>query len=188
MAAFHGKEPVPVRVDINGNPDHPQTGHLVFVDNQVDSATGTLGLRARFDNPDHLLWPGQFVTVTLVVAHHPNTVVVPSQAVQVNQEGTYVFVVDADNTAQMQQVKTGADMGHMTAILSGLKPDQTVVTDGMELRLFPGAKVAIKSSLQAAVNEVIDGGPAAGATSAPAGASAAPAEKARTGAAPSEVK
>ena len=126
-----------------GSSQHFQ-GRLTFIDNSVDLTTGTIKLKATFDNAAHVLWPGQFADVKLTLKSQPNAVVVPTAALQTSQNGTYVYVVNQDLTAQPQPVKVGWNVGEDTVIASGLQPGQRVVTDG-QLRLTPGAKVDIKS-------------------------------------------
>ncbi|HKD13474.1 MAG TPA: efflux RND transporter periplasmic adaptor subunit [Candidatus Angelobacter sp.] len=120
-------------------------GKLTFIDNAVDLTTGTIKLKATFDNHERVLWPGQFVDVMLTLTTQPNAVVIPSAALQTGQNGTFVYVVNMDLTAQQQPVKVGWTVGDTTVIASGLQPGQRVVTDG-QLRLIPGSKVDIKSS------------------------------------------
>ncbi len=120
-------------------------GKLTFIDNAVDLTTGTIKLKATFENRERALWPGQFVDVALTLTTEPNAVVVPSAALQTGQNGTYVYVVNSDLTAQQQPVKVGWTVGDTTVIKSGLQPGQRVVTDG-QLRLTPGARVEIKAS------------------------------------------
>jgi multidrug efflux system membrane fusion protein len=126
-----------------GSTQHFQ-GRLTFIDNSVDLTTGTIKLKATFDNAAHVLWPGQFADVNLTLKSQPNAVVVPTAALQTSQNGTYVYVVEQDLTAKQQPVKVGWNVGEETVIASGLQPGQRVVTDG-QLRLTPGAKVDIKS-------------------------------------------
>jgi len=126
-----------------GSTQHFQ-GRLTFIDNSVDLTTGTIKLKATFDNAAHVLWPGQFADVNLTLKSQPNAIVVPTAALQTSQNGTYVYVVDQDLTAKQQPVKVGWNVGEDTVIASGLQPGQRVVTDG-QLRLTPGAKVDIKS-------------------------------------------
>ena len=126
-----------------GSTQHFQ-GRLTFIDNSVDLTTGTIKLKATFDNAAHALWPGQFADVNLTLKSQPNAVVVPTAALQTSQNGTYVYLVDQDLTARQQPVKVGWNVGEDTVIASGLQPGQRVVTDG-QLRLTPGAKVDIKS-------------------------------------------
>ena len=129
-----------------GSTQHFQ-GKLTFIDNSVDLTTGTIKLKATFDNAAHVLWPGQFADVNLTLKSQPNAIVVPTAALQTSQTGTYVYVVDQDLTAKQQPVKVGWNVGEETVIASGLQPGQRVVTDG-QLRLTPGAKVDIKSGAQ----------------------------------------
>jgi multidrug efflux system membrane fusion protein len=119
-------------------------GRLTFIDNSVDLTTGTIKLKATFDNAAHALWPGQFADVNLTLKSQPDAIVIPTAALQTSQNGTYVYVVDQDLTAKQQPVKVGWNVGEDTVIASGLQPGQRVVTDG-QLRLTPGAKVDIKS-------------------------------------------
>ena len=126
-----------------GSTQHFQ-GRLTFIDNSVDLTTGTIKLKATFDNAAHVLWPGQFADVNLTLKSQPNAIVVPTAALQTSQNGTYVYVVEQDLTAKQQPVKVGWNVGEDTVIASGLQPGQRVVTDG-QLRLTPGAKVDIKS-------------------------------------------
>lgn len=121
-------------------------GKLTFIDNAVDLTTGTIKLKATFGNQERALWPGQFADVTLTLTTQPNALVIPSAALQTGQNGTYVYVVNPDSTAQQQPVKVGWTVGDTTVIASGLLPGQQVVTDG-QLRLTPGAKVEVKGSI-----------------------------------------
>lgn len=124
----------------------PPQGELTFVDNAVDTLTGTIQLKATFTNLDNRLWPGQFVQLTLPLDELTNIVVVPSQAVQTGQNGSFVFVVKADKTVEVRPVKTGVTVKADTAILSGLQAGEKVVTDG-QLRLAPGVAVNDKTSI-----------------------------------------
>jgi multidrug efflux system membrane fusion protein len=126
-----------------GSSQHFQ-GRLTFIDNSVDLATGTIKLKATYNNAEHVLWPGQFVDVRLTLKSQPNSIVIPTAALQTSQNGTFVYIVNQDLTAQPQPVKVGWNVGDDTVIASGLQPGQRVVTDG-QLRLTPGAKVDIKS-------------------------------------------
>jgi multidrug efflux system membrane fusion protein len=118
-------------------------GQLEAVNNEVDSTTGTLMLRAVFPNPDERLWPGLFLNVTLTLGQVANATVVPTQAVQTSQNGDFVFVVRPDATVEKRLVTPGPAREGETVIQAGLKPGETVVTDG-QLRLVPGAKVDVK--------------------------------------------
>ena len=120
----------------------PEVGELTFVDNTVDNTTGTIKLKAKFENTDHRLWPGQFSTVTLRLAQDENATVVPSQAVQTGTKGDYIYVVKSDSTAEQRPVKVARTIAGDAVIASGIEPGDTVVTDG-QLRLIPGMKVEV---------------------------------------------
>ncbi|HZT69758.1 MAG TPA: efflux RND transporter periplasmic adaptor subunit [Terriglobia bacterium] len=127
----------------DGNPD-PSIGVLSFINNTVDSSTGTIALKGTFSNLDRRLWPGQFVNVILDLAVQRNAKVVPSQAVQTGENGQYVYVVKPDNTVELRPVTVGNTLEGLTIVEKGVNPGETVVTNG-QLRLFPGAKVSFKN-------------------------------------------
>jgi multidrug efflux system membrane fusion protein len=127
----------------------PERGELTFIDNEVDTATGTIRLKATFANEAERLWPGQFVNVVLTLATEKDAIVAPSEAVQTGQQGQFVFVVKDDLTVEDRPVVVGRALDGETVIQKGLSPGQRVVTDG-QLRLVPGAKVAVKAGLVAA--------------------------------------
>jgi multidrug efflux system membrane fusion protein len=120
------------------------TGTLATVDNQIDTTTGTVKLRADFDNTDNALFPSQFVNARLLVDTLQNTVIVPTPAVQRGAPGTYVYVVNADNTVAVTPIKIGPADGDRTAVTSGLKAGQQVVIDGAD-RLRDKAKVTVNN-------------------------------------------
>jgi multidrug efflux system membrane fusion protein len=119
-------------------------GKLTFVDNAVDPATGTITLKATFDNSDHALWPGQFVQVQTRVGVDRGAVVVPSAAVQTGQNTVQVYVVKPDKTIDIRPVKVVRTAGDMTLLAEGVRANETVVTDG-HLRLTPGARIEAKN-------------------------------------------
>ena len=121
----------------------PVTGSLSFVDNGVDSTTGTVMLKARFANEENQLWPGQYVAVQLELFRQADAVLVPTPAVQTGQDGLFVFVVDKDGTAQVQAVTAGRAVDEQTIIEKGLLGGEQVVVDGQS-RLTVGAKVEVK--------------------------------------------
>lgn len=131
----------------------PEFGALSFIDNTVNANTGTFELKGLFANGHEWLWPGQFVDVTLTLSERPDTIVVPSQAVQTGQDGSFVFVVEHDMSVKPRPVVVGDSLDGETVIQSGLKVGETVVTDG-QLRLFPGARVKIKSGLEQPAQQV----------------------------------
>ncbi len=121
-------------------------GVLAFMDNHVDSITGTVLLKGRFANGDGQLWPGEFVDVTLVLAVEADALVVPAQAVMSSQQGTYVFVVNGDGSASQQPVTVARTVDSLAVIAQGVAPGALVVTDG-QLRLTPNARVDIRGGL-----------------------------------------
>jgi multidrug efflux system membrane fusion protein len=122
-----------------------EQGELSFIDNSVDTSTGTIKLKGTFPNKAHKLWPGQFVNVGLRLTMRNNAVVVPNQAVQTGQDGTYVYVVGEDRTVSVVPIKTGPRIDQDMVIEDGLKGGETVVTEG-QLRLQPGSKVQIRDA------------------------------------------
>jgi multidrug efflux system membrane fusion protein len=122
-----------------------EQGVLTFVDNTVDPTTGTIKLKGTFPNTQKKLWPGQFVNVALTLTTRPNTILVPTSAVQTGQDGQYVFVVRNDNTVESRPVVAGLAIADDTVIDKGVNAGETVVTDG-QVRLIPGAKVEIKNT------------------------------------------
>jgi len=121
----------------------PLQGRLVFVDNAIDPASGTLLLKGEFPNQDGRLVPGQFVDVRLVLFVAPRATVVPSQAVSTGQQGSYVYVVNADSTVTARPIVVERAVDDLSVVARGLKPGEAVVTDG-QMRLSPGAKVQIR--------------------------------------------
>ena len=137
--------PLAVEVVAPGDKKNAVQGRLSFVDNTVDPNTGTIQLKGLFDNQDQKLWPGQFVDTYLTLSERPNAVLVPSQAVQTGQDGSYVYVVDPKMKAVIRRVAVGDTIEGDTVIESGLKSGETVVTDG-QLRVVPGGPVMIKNA------------------------------------------
>ena len=123
----------------------PVTGEVAFVDNAVNTETGTILLKGVFPNGDRMLWPGQFVNVVLNLTTMPNAVLVPSQAVQVGQIGPHLFIVMPDHTANLVTVVVGRTYNGETVVEKGVSPGDTVVTDG-QLQLLSGKKVEIKNA------------------------------------------
>jgi len=134
-----------VRATAGGRTDAPPAeGVLSFLDNHVDSATGTVMLKARFANTDGALWPGQFADVTLVLGVQHNATVVPAGAVMTGQQGPYVFTVEADGTAKQRMVTVARSTDSVAVIAAGVEVGMTVVIDG-QLRLTTGARVEVKN-------------------------------------------
>ena len=130
----------------DGTGDNEQ-GELTFIDSSVDTSTGTIKLKGTFPNKTHKLWPGQFVNAGLRLTMRNNAVVVPNQAVQTGQDGTYVYVVGEDRAVTVVPVKTGPRIDQDMVIEEGLKGGETVVTEG-QLRLQPGSKVQVRGDKQ----------------------------------------
>jgi len=124
----------------------PARGTLSFVDNAVDTNTRTIRLRGTFSNKDQRLWPGQYVNVTLTLTQEPNSLVIPTQAVQTGQNNQFVYVVKPDATVEARPITVVRTMNSET-VVEGVTAGETVVTDG-QLRLIPGAKVQAETAAQ----------------------------------------
>jgi multidrug efflux system membrane fusion protein len=136
----HGGSNLAVQASTDADANRVARGVLKVIDNTVDTTTGTIRLKAVFDNTDHLLWPGQFVNVQLTLGTQSNAIVVPTEAVQDGQRGQFIFVVKSDQTVESRPVTVARTVGRKAVIAKGVTPGETVVTDG-QLRLFPGAKI-----------------------------------------------
>jgi membrane fusion protein, multidrug efflux system len=112
-----------------------------FIDNMVDSTTGTIRLKATFQNAGRQLWPGAFVQVTLNLTTDPDALVVPATAVQASQDGQFVYVVKSDRTVELRPVRVERQQSGQIVVAGGVSAGEVVVTDG-QLRLTPGARVA----------------------------------------------
>ncbi|MCC8369702.1 MAG: efflux RND transporter periplasmic adaptor subunit [Rickettsia endosymbiont of Oxypoda opaca] len=116
---------------------------IVFIDNTIDILSGTIKLKALFPNSDELLWPGQFVRISLNINNETDALIVPNKAVQINAQGSYVFVVGEDNKANIRDVTIDFADDNYTVISSGLAEGERIVVNG-QLRLFNGAEVNAK--------------------------------------------
>jgi multidrug efflux system membrane fusion protein len=138
-----------------------RAGKVEFLDNAVQNSTGTVNLRATISNPDHHFWPGQFVDVKLVLATQKNAVLIPNQAAQISQQGPFVYVIKADDTAELRPVTLGQRQGNDVVITSGLAANERVVLAG-QLLVRPGSKVQINAGSAASSvsngNENTEGG------------------------------
>jgi multidrug efflux system membrane fusion protein len=139
----------------------PEVGSLTFLDNSVQSSSGTVLLRATVPNPERHLWPGQFVNVRLILSTVPKAVLVPSAAPQDSAKGPFVYVVKADSTAELRPVKLGQRQGDSVVVEQGLQPGEKVVLNG-QLGVMPGAKVNVVTGAPAGQSAGQPGGPAAG--------------------------
>jgi membrane fusion protein, multidrug efflux system len=131
-----------VCVTLSGDQCQPVRGELTFIDNTVNTTTGTIQLKATFSNEAKSLWPGQFVNVSLVLGVETGVVVLPAHAVQTGQEGQYVYVVKEDSTVDYRLVKVGRTMDGEVILEKGVQPGEKVVKEG-QLRLAPGSQVKI---------------------------------------------
>ena len=131
---------LPVKAVPRDNPNRAVEGTLSLIDNTVDTSTGTIHLKATFENQAGLLWPGQFVDVTLTLDTLRHAVMVPAEAVQAGQNGPMVYVVKPDQTVEPRPVTVGANYSNKLIVEKGLTAGESVVTDG-QLRLFPGARI-----------------------------------------------
>lgn len=138
--AQQGGKPLTVLALDRDNLSTLATGVLEVVDNQIDAATATVKLKAKFANTDDALWPGQFVNVRLQLGVESGAISVPDAAVQRGPNGSYVYVIGADHTVSMRTIATGASESGSTLVTSGLKAGERIVVDG-QYRLQPGAKV-----------------------------------------------
>ena len=118
------------------------TGRLIFIDNAVDPTTGTIRMRAEFANEDAVLWPGQFVNVSMRLYEQTDAIVVPASALQTGPEGQYVYIIGEDSLAEVRRVKVDHSDGNRAIVASGLKQGERVVTRG-QLRLGPKTRVQI---------------------------------------------
>lgn len=132
-----------VSVSEPGTEARHMEGDVRFIDNAVDSTTGTILMKAVLANEDESLTPGQFLNVTLVLETLANAVTVPDEAVQQGADGNYLYVVKADDSVEMREIEVATSNGVVTAIRAGVQTGETVVTDG-QLRLTPGSKVRAK--------------------------------------------
>jgi membrane fusion protein, multidrug efflux system len=135
-----GLSDVPVEFGLQGEEGYPHKAHMDYASPQVDFATGTLTARALYDNKDRAILPGLFVRVRTPIAEKDKALLTRNDAIGTSQEGSYVLVVGPDNVVQRRVVTTGVRDGQLRVIESGLKPDDWVVTEGVQ-RAFPGAKV-----------------------------------------------
>jgi len=135
-----------VEARIKGDDGASPVGTVSFIDNAVDVNTGTIKLKATFDNADKRLWPGQFVDTVMTLSTVKAATTVPSQAVQTGQQGQFIFIIKPDLSVEQREVTTGVEYKGETVVEKGIAPGEKVVTDG-QLRLIPGSKVEVKAGL-----------------------------------------
>jgi membrane fusion protein, multidrug efflux system len=142
---YMAQSKLPVSALTQDGPKDPEHGVLTFIDNNVDMTTGTIKLKGTFPNTNRRLWPGQYVNVVLRLTTRPHALVVPNQAVQSGQDGSFVYVVKPDRTVMVAKVTTGPRVDQDLVVESGLQEGDTVVTEG-QLRLAPGSRVQARDS------------------------------------------
>ncbi len=140
---YRAAGPLATEVSVPGPAQGVVRGTLTFINSTVDQTTGTIQLKATFQNTENALWPGQFVNVALTLTTLPRALVVPSQAIQTGQQGSYVFVVKSDLTVDSRPVETGLTVDREIVVTKGLAAGEQIVTDG-QLRLAPGVHVDVK--------------------------------------------
>ena len=155
LARYRATGTLKVSVVPPGIDEKPEAGELTFLDNTVDSSTGTLKLKGTFPNSQQRLWPGQFATVSLTLAA-PEVLAIPGSALQTSQSGQHVYVVTADKTAELRPVVVERLAGTDAVIAKGLTAGETVVTEG-QLRVIPGKPVEVKNAGTAGSGEAREG-------------------------------
>jgi multidrug efflux system membrane fusion protein len=133
---------LPVEITSRDEPGMKVAGYLSVVDNTVDSQTGTIHLKATVENTNRVLWPGQFVDVSLTLDSGQSATVVPAEAVQAGQQGSFVYVVKPDKSIEPRVVTVGRNLESKVIVEKGINPGETVVTDG-QMMLFPGAHITV---------------------------------------------
>jgi multidrug efflux system membrane fusion protein len=140
--------PVQVAVRPQGDEGAAVVGAVAYFDNSVDTTSGTIAVRAKFANEDQRLWPGEFVNVSMTTRIDPDAIVVPPEAVQIGQNGDYVFVVKPDNTAEMRPVTVPRTIDGKSVVSKGLSPGERVVIDG-QMRVSDGIHVDVRPAAAA---------------------------------------
>jgi multidrug efflux system membrane fusion protein len=156
MSQLNAGTELPVTAYDRANLHQLAQGKVSAVDNQIDTTTGTVKIRAQFDNADNALFPNQFVNARLLIQTLENAVTAPTSAILRGSPGAYVYVINADNTVSVRQVTTSAIDGNVTAVTSGLSPGERVVVDGTD-RLRDGLKVSVAADQAAAPNSARGG-------------------------------
>ncbi len=128
-----------------------RTGRIEFLDNTVQNGSGTVNLRATISNPDRHFWPGQFVDVKLVLTTEKGAVLIPNQAAQISQQGSFVYVVKPDDTAELRPIKLGQRQGDAVVVTEGITANERVVLAG-QLLVRPGGKVRVAPAAPASAS------------------------------------
>lgn len=157
---YQNSGPLEVQARPQGS-DKPEIGALTLIDNQINPKTGMLALEANFPNQEARLWPGQFVQVQLKLTVNRGAVMAPERAMNEGPEGSYVWVVNEDDTVSIRRVKLERRSGSRDVVSEGLKPGEKVVTEG-QLMLQPGARVIVREPKGRATREARSTDPSEG--------------------------
>jgi membrane fusion protein, multidrug efflux system len=142
LRVYANKGTLAVEASYSNHPDKVSKGKLTVINNTVDTATGTITLQGEFPNKDRLLWPGQFVNASVVLAMTADTILVPTEAVVITQDGSSIFIAKPNNTVEMRQIVTSRKIGSETVVEKGVAPGEKVITSG-QIKLLPGMPVRI---------------------------------------------
>lgn len=142
---YAAKGTLAVEARYSGRPDKASKGKLTVINNTVDVNSGTITLQGEFPNTDRLLWPGQFVDASVVLADTTDTILLPSNALVTTQNGASVFIAKADNTVEVRPVTVGRKIGPDQVVEKGVTPGEKIITSG-QIKLFPGVPVKIVES------------------------------------------
>ena len=139
---YLARGPLAVQAQVPSDPQRSSSGQLTFIDNAVDTTTGTIKMRATFPNPDNRLWPGQFVNVRLILSVEKNAVLIPETAPQVGQNGSFVYVVNKKDIAEMRPITLGQRQGNLVVVEQGVKAGENVIATG-QMMVIPGSPVTV---------------------------------------------
>ncbi len=134
-----------VEIRLPDDAAHARKGSLTFLDNSVQEGAGTIKLRATLPNEDHYFWPGRFVNIRVVLSTQPGAILIPAAAPQTSAQGTFVYTINSDSTAELRPVKLGQRQGDLVVITQGLQAGERVVVTG-QLGVTPGGKVLVHES------------------------------------------
>ncbi len=146
------ENPMQVQMGLAGRKDFPNTGRLDFVDNRMDAATGTIEVRAIFDNPDHRIVPGLFARIRIPMGQTSDALLVPDSALGFDQQGRYLLVANKENITEYRPVKAGELVGDMRVIRSGLKAEERVIVNGLQ-KARPGGPVTPQEAQPSTPND-----------------------------------
>ncbi|WP_320008566.1 efflux RND transporter periplasmic adaptor subunit [Maridesulfovibrio sp.] len=136
--------------------EEPEVGHLTFIDNNVDTKTGTIWMQGLFDNTDRKLWPGNYVSIRLKL-YDENVIRIPMEATCTGPNGKFVWIANSNNTVDMRPITVDRRSGKLDIVSSGLKENETIISNG-QLRLYPGAAIKIKKSNDTSVTSQTNNG------------------------------